>query len=98
SLLSTLVPYTTLFRSFVRYEWYKNDVKVADQQLFSEGATMHDLIDLSASYHAVLYTDDGKVLTTCSMTIIHKHDYSLTVYPNPRSEEHTSELQSRENL
>ena len=71
---------------FVRYEWYKNDVKVADQQLFSEGATMHDLIDLSASYHAVLYTDDGKVLTTCSMTIIHKHDYSLTVYPNPVDE------------
>ena len=70
----------------MRYEWYKNDVKVADQQLFSEGATMHDLIDLSASYHAVLYTDDGKVLTTCSMTIIHKHDYSLTVYPNPVDE------------
>ena len=68
---------------FVRYEWYKNGVKVADEQMFSEGATMNDVLDPQASYYAVLYTNNGKVLTTCEMGIQLKHDYNLSVYPNP---------------
>jgi hypothetical protein len=82
-------PATNGGHKFVRYQWYKNGVKVADHKVFSEGAAMDDILDPEAEYHAILYTQDGQVLTTCTMGVRLRHDYALSVYPNPVAKKQT---------
>ncbi|WP_158960422.1 MBG domain-containing protein [Myroides fluvii] len=76
-------PQTNGGYKFSRYEWYKNGQKIADAQAFSAGPTLEDKLDPQAEYYAVLYTANGKVLTTCPMGIQLKSKKTLRVYPNP---------------
>jgi len=69
--------------TFSKYEWYKNGQKVAEKQVFSEGGTSSDLLNPTAEYYAVLYTNKGQVFTTCPMQVTRKNTYSMAVYPNP---------------
>src|SRR5690606_42038638 len=94
-LRSTLFPYTTLFRSNISGAW-----SMSEKQWFQEA------VFFELNVRAYCDSDgDGNGDFRGAMT---KLDYiqSLGVdciwvqpmYPSPRSEEHTSELQSRENL
>src|SRR3712207_7355103 len=85
---STLFPYTTLFRS--------HDRTGADQQDRLEvGPLGHQATPLSASGNPVGASRRSR---TPSIPAKSSKRYALSWGPGPRSEEHTSELQSRQYL
>src|SRR3712207_7533456 len=83
---STLFPYTTLFRSFALLDDWDDRYRY----LIELGRMLEPLPD-------VLHTESNKVQGCASQVWLH-----TTVLPKPepalRSEEHTSELQSRQYL
>ncbi|MUV02277.1 T9SS type A sorting domain-containing protein, partial [Flavobacterium rakeshii] len=82
-LLANNNPETNGGYSFVAYEWYKNGNLVGNQQYFSEGETINDLLDPDAEYYLKLTTVEGDVLQTCVSNIVLQHVSSMRVYPNP---------------
>src|SRR5690606_40927603 len=88
--ISTLFPYTTLFRSLERVlkntrEKYNGALIVADGVFSMSGDILNlpRVVELAQEYGCKVYCDDA---------------HALGVLGPKRSEEHTSELQSRENL
>src|SRR5690606_41340206 len=88
-LTSLLLPYTTLFRSYI------SDV-FADRRLPTELAT--DDVMVGECLGGAMYTEDFRRLMfdlgVKDFRVMSKTQIAL----HNRSEEHTSELQSRENL
>src|SRR5690606_41786012 len=83
---STLFPYTTRFRSK-----YRPDPKYLDV------SGLADLVRRVGDHAVVLHNFPGVWYEACSVRDL--VSVSTDVYERPeRSEEHTSELQSRENL
>src|SRR3712207_8698918 len=83
---STLFPYTTLFRSSHRL------------LLLEEG---HCLRDQALSFCGLVGSDVQAAFGASSLsTVMHlvANGYGVTLLPEMRSEEHTSELQSRQYL
>src|SRR5690606_41709926 len=88
-------PYTTLFRSWPRgREPMKTQVKtLAIVGAGSVGATIgYAAMIRGAARRIVLYDIDSKKVKAQALDLAHGLQFV------PRSEEHTSELQSRENL
>src|SRR3712207_8539022 len=81
---STLFPYTTLFRSFSAFFKDQHDVELAITHF-------RDFYKESGIYQARLYPEIIELLDTLSQK-------NLDLYVTTRSEEHTSELQSRQYL
>src|SRR3712207_7955818 len=85
---STLFPYTTLFRSFHGYPWLIHRLTYR--------RTNHP------NLHVRGYKEEGTTTTPFDMTVrndIDRFHLALDVLARvPRSEEHTSELQSRQYL
>src|SRR5690606_41631022 len=80
---ATLFPYTTLFRSFT--------------QAGSEVSALLGRIPSAVGYQPTLSTDMGNLQERITSTNKGSITSVQAIYV-PRSEEHTSELQSRENL
>src|SRR5690606_41592034 len=93
---STLFPYTTLFRSFPARAAH-------DEALFSEVAAVQPDLIVCAGYLRIIGED---AVRRFMPRMINIHPSLLPRHPGldtharalARSEEHTSELQSRENL
>src|SRR5687768_17865835 len=81
---STLFPYTTLFRSYLKFIGAKG--KIVDS-LRKELEKVKDNKEATESFRAKISAIDKEV-----------KDYKSSVVKNNRSEEHTSELQSRLHL
>src|SRR2546430_11059705 len=79
---STLFPYTTLFRSTVKGF-------PPDQGCVAKGLSLGVSVRPKGLKRVEVILDGKKILTS------HKHAFKVKV---PRSEEHTSELQSQSNL
>src|SRR5690606_40413246 len=86
---STLFPYTTLFRS-VTYDQNSNIIQITNESGKQLNLT-YDSRNRLTSYTNTL----GE---TISFTYDQEGNYTSVTDENGRSEEHTSELQSRENL
>src|SRR5690606_39645951 len=94
---STIFPYTTLFRSKIANLFYARG---------EERLNRTDIIMMTTSFNQALdrVKADGRLLLTAELNyqagkILEKDKaYDQARYFFKRSEEHTSELQSRENL
>src|SRR5690606_40768470 len=85
--ISTLFPYTTLFRS--NGAWYDFQLKIARKLIFSKWReALGGELNLIVSGSAALQPRLARVFAAAQLPVIEGY----------RSEEHTSELQSRENL
>src|SRR5690606_40527087 len=85
---STHLPYTTLFRSAVAHHLYEWDIRFNDPALIARDLNDNPVEDVDAPHFAdklFRHFNFGAELT-------------LARRVTARSEEHTSELQSRENL
>src|SRR5690606_40972830 len=95
---STLFPYTTLFRSTVNSSnlltWAHGDDGLDVDQQYT--GTISNAVVIQGDEPGSAFELDGPEGTTNGTPFIMK---DITVFGNgKRSEEHTSELQSRENL
>src|SRR5690606_41696634 len=91
--LSTLFPYTTLFRSDEIFQALQRRARLAGQPM----------IQLAGEVVGIR-VDQGMTKRGLALEVIVERAFRHTdraqnlIKPNGRSEEHTSELQSRENL
>src|SRR5690606_40381441 len=87
---STLFPYTTLFRSRER------DIRIGKVIVHDKSFIQKVIVrfGLQALHRHVHFIEDGYALVVGSKV----HHYLCQTVIEMRSEEHTSELQSRENL
>src|SRR5690606_40729011 len=95
---TSIFPYTTLFRSKELQHIRSIDITHPDDKAF-DLSVRSDLVQGKKNYQTFLkrYLHKGNYYVWCSITISLVRDN----WKNPqyfRSEEHTSELQSRENL
>src|SRR5690606_39897093 len=95
---STLFPYTTLFRSEAKArEELRTGNNMGAAMLMSTAKSLR-----AAPPAGAPAVDDGLTchhfLPTWRMRCVKGHEYDYTPLARTRSEEHTSELQSRENL
>src|SRR3712207_7477170 len=82
---STLFPYTTLFRSL---QTYVNNLNSLIPGTEFESKSLEEI---------VVSAPDGAIFNNAGQVLNHTL-YFLQFAPKPRSEEHTSELQSRQYL
>src|SRR5690606_41629766 len=90
-------PYTTLFRSTVRQRILKDGVRI-------DGRGLADIRPVSAEVgviprahgSAIFERGETQIMGVTTLNML-KMEQQIDSF-NPRSEEHTSELQSRENL
>lgn len=68
---------------FVKFEWYRNDMLIGTEQVYSVGNTKQDLLDTNALYSVILTTENGDVIHTYAAEITRKHNFKINVYPNP---------------
>ncbi|WKW47122.1 T9SS type A sorting domain-containing protein [Myroides sp. JBRI-B21084] len=68
---------------FVKYQWYKNDVLVGENQVYSVGNSTQDILDETALYSVTVTTENGDVIHTCASEVTRKHNFKINVYPNP---------------
>lgn len=68
---------------FVAYQWFRNDELIGEEQVYSAGDDAKDLLDPTASYYALLTTEEGDVIRVCPMTITHKGTRGVMLYPSP---------------
>src|SRR3712207_7867559 len=80
---STLFPYTTLFRSNFWDDWRMYGPFFVEPYYESFGSQIQD---------------NGRLLLEGQMVRRHPHEFENVSQANERSEEHTSELQSRQYL
>src|SRR5690606_40980084 len=95
---STLFPYTTLFRSKEKLPEMYNDAHAALRGFAK--STVHGSVVLSAGMNPKLYSyfEDFDCFYPDQNGVIEKKVIlKVSDYRSARSEEHTSELQSREN-
>src|SRR3712207_8361340 len=89
---STLVPYTTLFRSFV----------IGPDNRIEYLIVNHENQYTALPYSVGVYNPGQRVITySVTPDVLQPLRFAPTAWPNfgdPRSEEHTSELQSRQYL
>src|SRR5690606_40453504 len=90
---SSLVPYTTLFRSEVKIAVDVGSANEAVARRFAPNATIKSL---KSRDEVMLEMSSGRV--DCVVNALVLGLTAIAKNPNLRSEEHTSELQSRENL
>src|SRR5690606_11811531 len=83
TLLVNNNPQTNGGYRFVKYEWYRNDMLIGTEQVYSVGNTKQDLLDENALYSVTLTTENGDVIHTCASQIDRKHNFKINVYPNP---------------
>src|SRR3712207_8866962 len=86
---STLFPYTTLFRSAIA---------AAVQETGQVFAVGHSSRRLSGHREMKRWIDDGRIGEISLAEANFSNERGLELTPNTRSEEHTSELQSRQYL
>src|SRR5690606_42047099 len=87
---STLFPYTTLFRSMCRF--YVVDHIIQPKNFYLLLLLIYTVIGRGA------YGDVIAVYIHKFQIFLYGNSHGSASTPDPRSEEHTSELQSRENL
>jgi hypothetical protein len=75
-------PLTNGGYSFVRYQWYMNDVPVGVRQDYSAGSTGLLSNNASTLYRVEMLTDEGVSLRTCANVSGVTVNYS-SIYPNP---------------
>src|SRR5207302_10758580 len=93
--VSDLFPYTTLFRSWDAY------LRFNEEEPSEELARRNwdRIIDDSSPLHALVAEDEKGGIIGIANFVIHESPWTIgPVCYLSRSEEHTSELQSRENL
>ncbi|SFO02238.1 Por secretion system C-terminal sorting domain-containing protein [Paenimyroides ummariense] len=83
TLLINNNPQTNGGYRFVKYEWYRNDVLIGTEQVYSAGNSKQDILDENALYRAVLTTENGDVIHTCASEITRTNNFKINVYPNP---------------
>lgn len=83
TLLINNNPKTNGGYNFVGYQWFKNEELVGEEQVYSVGNNASDLLDPTASYHALLTTKEGDVVRVCPMTITLKGTRGVMLYPSP---------------
>src|SRR5206468_12103534 len=95
---STLFPYTTLFRSGEALEGHRDDVHIATKvggDFYHGGVRMN----FNPGYIAFALDRSLKRLRTTHVDVYQLHNPPTELMGDPeRSEEHTSELQSRSDL
>src|SRR3712207_7292707 len=90
---STLFPYTTLFRSDVQNLGMWLDVNDKRKQTGSTATMIFDVATIVSYVSEFMSLLPGDIITTGTPPGV-----GLGQKPEPRSEEHTSELQSRQYL
>src|SRR3712207_7861487 len=90
---STLFPYTTLFRSKIR------TVRSVVEEIGFEGQSLHSINDLTNEqiYRLFELAEMLEPYNRSAVDIL-RGNIMVTLFFQPRSEEHTSELQSRQYL
>src|SRR5690606_40855676 len=90
--ISTLFPYTTLFRSHANtLHWIRNTGDIQDGDLL--------LMDAGVEVDSLFTADVTRTVPVSgTFTEAQRKVYEAVLEAQERSEEHTSELQSRENL
>ncbi|MEG1375707.1 MAG: T9SS type A sorting domain-containing protein, partial [Myroides sp.] len=83
TLLINNNPQTNGGYRFVKYEWYRNDVLIGTEQVYSAGNSKQDVLDENALYSAILTTENGDVIHTCASEITRTNNFKINVYPNP---------------
>ena len=83
TLLINNNPQTNGGYRFVKYEWYRNDVLIGTEQVYSAGNSRQDVLDENALYRAILTTDNGDVIHTCASEITRTNNFKINIYPNP---------------
>lgn len=68
---------------FKGYEWFKNGEPIGDQQAYSAGNNINDVLEIGAEYHVVLTLYNGKKVVSCPIYIEQKAAADWGVYPNP---------------
>ena len=83
TLLINNNPQTNGGYRFVKYEWYRNDVLIGTEQVYSAGNSKQDVLGENALYSAILTTENGDVIHTCASEITRTNNFKINVYPNP---------------
>lgn len=78
---------------FVGYEWFKNGESIGKEQVYSAGDSSQDLLEVGASYHAILMTDKGEELHVCPLVVERKGTFGVRLYPSPAQVGSTVTLQ-----
>src|SRR5690606_40064566 len=96
TLRCILFPYTTLFRSYVQDDLYVFVIGIEDGIVHAHGGQPRQVGRKAAD----IVDASGKRFLEEMITVAREKGEGEVRYTfrNPRSEEHTSELQSRENL
>ncbi|MCP1996392.1 MBG domain-containing protein [Flavobacterium sp. HSC-61S13] len=68
---------------FVKFEWYKNDQLIGEEQVYSSGNKEVDVLDTHALYRVVLTSSTGQVFTVCPSYIELKNNVVFRLHPNP---------------
>src|SRR5690606_40498297 len=95
SASSALFPYTTLFRSYYRGGHSIGEGKRTQNTCYAESI---DGINWTKPSLGIVEVNGSKSNNVILAVEPETHNFSPFIDKNPRSEEHTSELQSRENL
>ncbi len=83
TLLINNNPQTNGGYKFVKFQWFRNDKLVGEEQVYSVGNSKEDLLDVNALYYVVLTTEDGDVIHTCSSFVVRKNNFKINIFPNP---------------
>ncbi|MDM1044209.1 T9SS type A sorting domain-containing protein [Myroides sp. 1354] len=82
---------------FKGYEWFKNGVSIGDQQAYSAGNNVGDVLEVGAEYHVVLTLHNGKKVVSCPIYIENKATADWGVYPNPVQKNQVLHLRLNDN-
>src|SRR5690606_39789225 len=95
---STLFPYTTLFRSRVkRIRTNLDELVLTKDDVIVEGESGQDLYQVEDYDRKIIVDQRTELVANAILQNINPLEKTIVFCEN-RSEEHTSELQSRENL
>src|SRR5690606_42079031 len=90
SRITLIFPYTTLFRSVLEFDAHRKRSDLAVRHVIGDG--------LDVIQRAMFDPDFGRALGLFAVLLHVRPRYGADETIDIRSEEHTSELQSRENL
>lgn len=66
---------------FSSFQWYKDGIKVSDEQVYSAGN--NSFLETNAVYHAIVTTTAGDQIHVCPMEVTEESVYQILLYPNP---------------